>query len=135
MVKIVSIIFIVLSVNNIYADIVFSSNEWDFGTINNSVAITKELVIDNPDNNIIEISIIGTCDCLLVEPEELVILPGEKGELLLKYDPVDDSGEIEKYFIIRTNQEGMDKAFFLVHGFVKSVISIVSEQEDITSGC
>jgi cytochrome c biogenesis protein CcdA len=105
--------------NNAFGDIVFSSNEWDFGAIGPEIPIEKELHILNRNEQVLEIQAISTCDCLSVEPEKLSIAAGEEGQFKLSYDPSGDGGKVEKYFIFRTNRKALEKIPLAVHGEVK----------------
>ncbi len=80
--------------------------------------VEQQLFITNRDDEILEVQIVSTCDCLEVESDKISIRPGKNGAVILYYDPSDDSGEVEKFFIIRTNKKGLEKVPFSVHGNV-----------------
>jgi len=55
---------------------------------------------------------------ITVTPAELSLDPGRAARVDLSFDPIDDSGSVEKDIIIRTTLEQMPKALYLVHGEV-----------------
>ena len=64
------------------------------------------------------VDIIGTCDCLQVNPASLTIAPLASGMVTLGYDPSDDAGKVEKLFIIRTDNPEYKELKLPVVGFV-----------------
>jgi len=99
-------------------DVIFSSSEWDFGTIEARDPLSRMLSIENTDEKILEVQIVDTCPCLSVEPKQATILPGQIGFFTLSYDPSEDTGPVERYFAIRTNRKNLEKALYVVHGRV-----------------
>ena len=93
--------------------------EWDFGRIDRSGgAVTAEMVVENKSGQEVLITFLSTCDCLWIIPAELSLDPGQAARVDLSFDPIDDSGSVEKDIIIRTTLEQMPKALYLVHGEV-----------------
>ena len=97
-----------------FGEVLFSETEWALGKVEEGVKMKLPLLISNTDDSELQVSVLSTCSCLSVEPAEIVIKSGSEGSVTLVYDTTDESGEIEKYFIIRTNRPGLEKAFFLV---------------------
>ncbi len=116
------IVFATFTTATSSGDIIFSSSEWDFGTIESrdplKQMLSQMLSIENGDEEILEVQIIDTCSCLSVEPEQATILPGQTGFFTLSYDPSDDAGPVERFFLIRTNRLNLEKALYAVHGTV-----------------
>ena len=112
------IVFATFTTATSSGDIIFSSSEWDFGTIESRDPLKQMLSIENGDEEILEVQIIDTCSCLSVEPERATILPGQTGFFTLSYDPSDDAGPVERFFLIRTNRLNLEKALYVVHGTV-----------------
>lgn len=98
--------------------IFFSETRWDFGTIQPQKTLRKEIMVTNRGTRAITVSITGTCDCLNSDPAELIIPPDGKTLVSLSYNPVDDSGKVRKYFMITTDDPGLERAIFLVQGTV-----------------
>jgi cytochrome c biogenesis protein CcdA len=96
----------------------FSDTRWDFGTIYPPKTLRKEITVTNRGTRMITVSITGTCDCLNSDPTEINIPPGEGVPVVLSYDPVDDSGQVRKYFMITTDDPGLERAVLLVQGTV-----------------
>jgi len=74
--------------------------------------------VENKSGREAEISFISTCECLRVAPAQLQMAPGEKASVELAFDPIEESGSVEKDIIIRTDLDQLPKALFLVHGEV-----------------
>ena len=113
-------VFAALIIVPSHTDIIFSSGEWDFGTIEvrDPQTLSQMLSIENGDDEALEVEIVDTCPCLSVEPKQATIQPGQTGFFTLSYDASDDEGPVERYFVIRTNRENLEKALYAVHGTV-----------------
>jgi cytochrome c biogenesis protein CcdA len=93
--------------------------QWDFGRIERSGgAVTLEMVVENKSGQEVVITFLSTCDCLWITPSELSLDAGQAARVELGFDPIDDSGPVEKDIIIRTTLEQMPKALYLVYGEV-----------------
>ena len=113
-----SIIVLMACTAAVYADVVFTPPEWLFGEIGASTPIELTCTIDNTEDQTLQVRILPTCGCLSVEPPELSIASGGQAEITLFYDPVDDSGVMEHFFIIQTNLDALQKALFSVRGTI-----------------
>lgn len=99
--------------------LILTPAEWDFGRIENSGGIvTTEVVVENRSGLEAEISFISTCGCLWITPPQLRLEAGQSTRIELSFDPIDDSGPVQKDIIIRTTLEQLPKALCLVHGEV-----------------
>ena len=109
-------VFAALIIVPSHTDIIFSSGEWDFGTIEarDPQTLSQMLSIENGDDEALEVEIVDTCPCLSVEPKQSTIQPGQTGFFTLSYDASDDEGPVERYFVIRTNRENLEKALTYV---------------------
>ncbi len=97
----------------------FSPRQWDFGTISQGLKAETDLLIWNRGIEPLQVDIISTCDCLSASPGRTVISPGQKGLIGLSYESGDESGPIERLYIIHTNAEGFEETAFYVNGTVK----------------
>ena len=113
-----SFLFVFLASPALHADVVFSAAEWNFGEIEQGAIVDLTLTIDNGDEEMLEVQLLSTCDCVSVSPTNLIIEPGESGDAVLTFDSTGESGQIEKEIIIRANREGLEKAFFFIQGSV-----------------
>jgi cytochrome c biogenesis protein CcdA len=99
--------------------LVISPPEWDLGRIEqNGGILTTEVVVENRSTREAEISFLSTCECLRIAPVQLKLAPGEAMRIELSFDPIDESGSVQKDIIIRTDLDQLPKALYLVHGEV-----------------
>jgi cytochrome c biogenesis protein CcdA len=64
------------------------------------------------------VRLLATCDCLSVEPTSLQLPPKGQAGFRLRYDPSEESGEVDKYLVLATDLPELPKALFRVHGQV-----------------
>jgi cytochrome c biogenesis protein CcdA len=99
--------------------LVLTPVEWNLGRIERSGGIvTTEVVVENMSGREAEIAIISTCECLWITPTKLQLAPGESARIELTFDPIEESGSVQKDIIIRTNLDQLPKALYLVYGEV-----------------
>jgi cytochrome c biogenesis protein CcdA len=97
-----------------------SPAEWDFGTVGGTSGVLQQPVsIENATDRPVRISLLSTCSCLTVEPSQMRLKPGEVRSFLLRYDPSEDAGEVQKDLLLRTDLPGLEKALYLVRGRVE----------------
>jgi len=115
---------LLLSLNNILADIVITPEQWDFGTIDNSKPVQKEITIKNSGLKAVHLRLIITCSCLDVQPGKLTLSGGETRNIQFKYEPFEDSGEVTMMVIIVSEPDkDVKRYFFNISGIVDSSIS------------
>ncbi|MBN1697374.1 MAG: DUF1573 domain-containing protein [Spirochaetales bacterium] len=102
-----------------YGEIIFSPSVWDLGAIGKDRIIRQELTIENSGDEALEVEIIPTCDCAWSEPGEITVGPGSAVTVLLFFDPHEETGEIEKNFMIKTNLEDKERLFYFIKGRLK----------------
>jgi cytochrome c biogenesis protein CcdA len=100
------------------AQLVFTPTEWDMGVIASPAPLKRVVVVENKGDREETVQVIPTCDCSTVDPASLTVAPHGKAEFTLSYNPKDDTGQIDKYFIIRTSVPKMEKAFFSIRGTI-----------------
>lgn len=98
----------------------FSDSRWDTGTVSSQQLLSKVLTVTNRGSRAVHVSITGTCDCLTAVPEELTIQPGRAEKVILRYNPADDSGPVRKYFMIGTDDPGLERIIYPVQGTVNA---------------
>jgi cytochrome c biogenesis protein CcdA len=111
-------ILLIFCLGATYPTVSFSDSRWDFGTIHRHKRLKKEITVSNHSARVLYVSITGTCDCLESNPTELHIRPGQTEPVTLSYNPADDSGKVRKYFMITTDDPGLERAIFPVQGTV-----------------
>lgn len=120
---------LLLSLNNLFAEIVIAPQQWDFGIIDNSKLVRNEIAIENTGSKPTHLRLISTCSCLDVQPDNLTLGAGETRNIQLKYEPFEDSGEIRMILIISWELEkDVQRYFFNISGMVDS--SAAAEQEE-----
>ncbi len=97
----------------------FSPASWDLGSIKyNSGIQSLEIEVYNESSADIKVDFISVCDCLTSDTVSLYLTPGETSPVNFSFNPIDENGPVSKFIIIRTNQEGLEKALFQVTGEV-----------------
>jgi len=112
------IVVVILCAVPVHSDVVFTPPEWVFGEIGTTEPLELACRIENTEDQTLQIRILPTCGCLTVDPPELSIPSGGQAEIILHYDPIDDRGEVEHFYIVQTNLEVLRKALFSVRGTV-----------------
>jgi len=134
--RLVPVIFLLFFISFIpvYSGINLSISEWDLGEIEADLSFFDELIIENTGGDPVRISLMSTCGCLLVEPQEIILEPDTSAEVIMNFNSSDDTGDFEKIIIVRTTDPDLSKAFFMVRGFVNRVSSggEVDEPEVVT---
>ncbi len=93
--------------------------EWNFGTVPaDGPVLEQAVVLENTAGRPVRVSLISTCSCLSVEPAALSLGPQGKGTFRLRYDPSEDSGEVQKDLVVRSDLPGLEKALYTVYGRV-----------------
>jgi len=98
----------------------FSPPEWKYGVIGRDEIVRKEIVATNRGAKRIELSLVPTCDCLKVSPATLALAPGASASLSLRFDPRDDEGKTQKFFIVKTDPPAAKSAYFVLSGVVRA---------------
>ncbi len=126
-------IFILLfctSLFSLVSQISFSLSEWDLGEIQADSIFSRDLEISNTGEIPVKVSLMSTCGCLTVSPQEFILEPGSGNTVALKFDSSDDTGGFEKIVILRSTHPDLPKAFYMVRGVV--IRNGISETEEIS---
>lgn len=119
-----TILMLLLSLNNLLAEIVITPRQWDFGIIDNSKLVQNEIAIKNSELKAVNLRLISTCSCLNVQPDKLTLRVGQTRNIQLKYEPFEDSGEIRMMVIVISElDKDVKRYFFNISGIVDSSIS------------
>ncbi|WMX16102.1 MULTISPECIES: DUF1573 domain-containing protein [unclassified Aureispira] len=86
------------------ANLVFSENEFDFGTLEEGEKVEHVFKFENTSNNPLTISNArGSCGCTVPEWPREPIAPGESGEIKVKFDSKGKKGKQSKTVTITAN--------------------------------
>ena len=125
-----TMLMLLLSLNNLLAEIVITPEQWDFGIIDNSKLVQKEITIKNSELKTVQLRLISTCSCLYVQPGKLTLSGGETRNIQFKYEPFEDSGEVTMMVIIVSElDKDVKRYFFNISGIVDSSISAETVKE------
>ncbi|MBA7568241.1 hypothetical protein ES708_09962 [subsurface metagenome] len=125
-----AILMLLFSINNLLAEIIITPQQWDFGIIDNSTLVQKEIAIKNSELKTVHLRLISTCSCLYVRPDKLNLSGGETRNIQLKYEPFEDSGEVRMMVIVISElDKDVKRYFFNISGIVDSSISAKPEKE------
>lgn len=100
--------------------LLFSPEAWRFGMILQGQTVQGTLTVTNRGSRPARVSVSPTCDCNTVDPPQRLIPAGEQGEFLLGYDSSDDTGNVRKDFLVRTDVKGLEKAYYTSQGTVRA---------------
>lgn len=113
---------LLLAVNVLCADtppLEFDPPEWDFGVISrDDGAVERPVAVRNNTEEEVRLSLLSTCACLIVEPDEIRLAAGEETAIRLVFDPEDEAGDIQKDVVVRTSLAEIGKALYAVQGTV-----------------
>lgn len=124
-----TILMLLLSLNNLLAEIVITPQQWDFGIIDNSKLVQNEIAIKNSELKTVHLRLISTCSCLYVRPDKLTLSGGETRNIQLKYEPFEDSGEVRMMLIVISElDKDVKRYFFNISGIVTSSTSTKPEK-------
>jgi hypothetical protein len=125
-----AIFLFLLSLNNLSAEISITPPQWDFGIIDNSKLVQKEIVIENSGTETMQLRLISTCSCLHVQPDKLILNGGESRKIQLEYEPFEESGEVRMMLIVSAEgDEDVQRCFFNISGIVDSSLAAKPEEE------
>jgi len=121
-------LFLLLLLQSGEPPLVLTPYEWTFGIIGPEAIIRQELTVENRSSQTVHFSILPTCGCLSAEPTEAEIPPAGKKVFSMAFDPREESGPVEKDFIVRTDLKGLEKALFTVVGTVQVPFAVAPGQ-------
>ena len=95
--------------------ILWVSQEHDFGTMRMFDTEEHSFAFTNTSNNpIVIFNVKGSCGCTAMQWTKTPILPGEKGEVLIKFNPWKD-GVFNKMVTVFTNLEEQEQLIIKAH--------------------
>lgn len=101
------------------SSLLLSQDRWNFGTIRRGERIEAIVSVENNGRSALNVQVIKTCNCLEVEPDVLKLNAGLKATIKFTYQPIDDTGKVQKLFILETNAKGKERVLFPLSGEVK----------------
>jgi len=121
--KYLTVLFILI--NSFLGALSLTPGSWDLGSIVSFDGVqNKTIDVFNNTNSEVTVNFISTCDCLTTDTQILILSPHESTSVLFSFDPIDETGSISKFMIIRTSEPGLPKALFEVFGEVQGNSSI-----------
>lgn len=95
--------------------ITFEETEYDFGDIRQGDVVEHSFEFTNTGNApLILNNVLTTCGCTAPEWPKNPILPGEKGEIKVRFNSAGKMGRQNKVITIRSNVEGTDNRIKIV---------------------
>ncbi len=111
---------LLILINSFLGALILSPGNWDLGRITSNDGVQNiKIDLRNDTSAEVTINFISTCDCLISDTDTLNLSPDESSSVLFSFDPIDESGSVSKFIIIRTTQPGLPKALFEVFGDVE----------------
>jgi hypothetical protein len=98
--------------------LVFSATAWDFGTVDPAASPETTLSVANRSTSTVIMTLISTCDCLVVDPSRRVMAPGATAAFRIAFDPSDEQGEVSRTLVVATDISGRPRSLFTVTGRV-----------------
>jgi thioredoxin-related protein len=99
--------------------LLLSQDRWNFGSIRRGERIETIVSVENNGKSALDVQVIKTCNCLEAEPDVLKLNAGLKATIKFSYQPIDDTGKVEKLFILETNAKGKERVLFPLSGEVR----------------
>jgi cytochrome c biogenesis protein CcdA len=94
----------------------FSPPEWSFGAIRQGERVQLSVTVANNGRDSVTVSFVPTCSCITAEPAEQAIAPAASAIFTLRYDSSDDTGNVKRGFVVRTEPSGEKPLYYLLHG-------------------
>lgn len=101
---------LLVSCGNVEENIRVSRFSADVGHVNVSDTAWARYRIRNVGSDTITLDLLPECDCTVVSPEHMVLLPGQRATATVGYAP-EGNGEFHKYVFVE--QSGSDTFFTL----------------------
>ena len=118
-----------------HAQLIFTPDSWDFGTISEtdgrvSHTFTGENRSDKP---VVILDVVTTCGCTVPDFSKTPILPGEKTQITVTYDPANRPGSFTKELWVYSSEK-RKIATLTVQGSVIPRQKTVEEQYPVDAG-
>lgn len=108
---------------------------WDVGTIAETAPVSGSVALRNTGRTTLEVRLLTSCTCLVVQPERLTLAAGATAQVRLALDPGGLSGGISKLVLARVeNASGLDR-LLAVEGTVTSTRPPTLRQETECEWC
>lgn len=97
----------------------FSPVQWKFGTIVQGATITLTVTVTNLEPVPVTVTFVPTCTCLSVKPAARKVGAGKKGAFELSYESSDDTGNMTRGYIVRTDLPDPKPLYYFLRGTVR----------------
>jgi hypothetical protein len=95
-----------------------SATAWDFGTVDQGARPETTLTVANRSTFAVTVTLIPTCDCLVVDPSRHAVAPDASASFRIMFDPSGEEGEVSRTLVIATDIPGRPRSLFAVSGTV-----------------
>lgn len=93
--------------------------EWKFGMIDQGAVAKTRVEARNTGLKAIDVSLVSTCDCLVVSPLSRHLAPGASGSFDIAFDSRDYAGITTRGLLISTDAPGAKPLFYRIYGVVR----------------
>jgi cytochrome c biogenesis protein CcdA len=97
----------------------FSPPEWRFGAIPQGQRAQLSVTVANTGRDPVTVSFVPSCSCITAEPAKQAIAPASSAVFTLRYDSSDDTGNVKRGYVVRTEPAGEKPLAYLLWGTVR----------------
>ena len=135
--RLIILILFVLGVSEIFAqkNLVFEQLSWDFGAIRETDGVVAHRFIaeNRSEKPLVILNVVGSCRCVRAEFSQKPLLPGEKTEVIVRFDPLGHPGAFSKDMGVYTS-ERIKVATLTVTGEVIARPKSIEERYPVDAG-
>jgi cytochrome c biogenesis protein CcdA len=102
------------------AGVTFTPDSWNFDMIRQGDVVEVTLTVTNAAPNPLAVTLVPLCDCLSAAPSSGTVGPDGEAAFVLRYDSRDDEGIVRKNFLVTTDAQGRERAYFELRGTVRA---------------
>lgn len=102
------------------AKLVFDKTEINFGNVSQTQKTTGEFIIsNNGKTDLIIRKVKASCGCTAVNPQKMLLKPGEKTSMKVIFDPAGKAGAFNKSITVITNDPNQYKQMVVIKGVIQ----------------
>jgi len=113
--------------------IALSKAYWHTGKVKEGALLKEKLVISNIGNEVLEIKIRQSCECISLSFTKRILKPKSKSELIITYDTTGFSGQKNEYLFIDTNDPKNPYITWLIEADIVSVKKSTQDEKSSQS--
>jgi len=99
---------------------VFDKTEINFGNVSQTQKTTGEFIISNTGKtDLIIRKVKASCGCTAVNPQKMLLKPGEKTSMKVIFDPAGKTGAFNKSITVITNDPNQYKQMVVIKGVIQ----------------